>query len=92
MGSEGLKKTAIVSSGIELFCTKDSMLAIAPSVFKILKVEKSLELGRNVFKKSEYSSFRMFVTENIENKAFFRHESISIFRIPLGETRYKAPR
>jgi hypothetical protein len=67
---------------VQPFSSKDFFAPIGPGVCEILDFEKVLEVGRDIFQKSENSAFRMLISENVENEAFFGGEGVAVFRIP----------
>jgi hypothetical protein len=67
-------------------------LFVSPGVFKIFDVEKVFETGRYVFQKSENSTFRMLISKDVENEAFFGCESVPVFRNPALDVRLQSPR
>jgi hypothetical protein len=64
---------------------------VFPCSLKKVNIESCLEFGWNVFQKSENPIVWMLVTENIEDKALFSYESVSISRKPVLQARFAAP-
>ncbi len=62
----------------KFFCSEKFCLAVFPSAFQHLNLEKFFERSWNVFEESENSVVWMCVSEGVEDKAFFGYESISV--------------